>query len=69
MCRAEAVITIKHSFKSKGKQEKENLRTCKWRKDKKDKNLEILTAPRNILFYKNYKKLGKTNLKYISITV
>ena len=40
----------------KKKQEKENLRTRRWRKEKKDDHLKLSTMPRTILFCKNYKK-------------
>ena len=60
----------KHSFKSSaiknGRQEKEKLRTCRWRKEKRDEHLKLLTMPCTILFYKNYKILIiRTLLKII----
>ena len=43
----------------KERQEKEKLRTRRWRKEKKDKHLKLLTMPRTILFYENYKNIVK----------
>ena len=52
--------THKHYFNSAQmdgqKEGKKNLHMCRWRKEKKDKYLKLLTMPTTILFYKNYKK-------------
>jgi len=37
-------------------QEKEKLRTSRWRKQKKDEHLKLLIMSRTIFFYKNNKK-------------
>ena len=46
----------RHKWTGKGKQDKENLQTCRRRKEKKDEHLILSTLPRTILFYANYKK-------------
>ena len=45
-----------YKWTGKRRQEKEKLRTCRCGKEKKDEHLQLLTMPRTILFYKNYKK-------------
>ena len=57
-------IKQRHKWTGKEKQEKENLQTCRWKKEKKDEHLKLSTMPRTILFYENYKKISdKTHVK------
>ena len=41
--RQQLVMNILSTWKGKGKQEKENLQACRWREEKKDEQLKLLT--------------------------